>query len=277
MNCNVKVDATQVEGSEKRIFDVMEKAIFEFMNSRKWTDDVFSMDERIECSIVLNVTERVSPTHFKGTMMVQSRRPVYSTSYNSTLLNRLDKQMEWDYVQFDPMNFSMTTHLSNLTSVLAFYAYYIIGMDYDSFSLYGGNKYFIKAQQIANNAQSAPEKGWKSFGDLDNRYWMIENTLNNVYKPIRKVVYEYHRLGLDLMQKDKNEAKKAIATSLQQLGRVYDQKPGSFQMRMFFNAKVNEIVNMFKTAPPAEKNKVVTLCNRIDPGNTQKYNKILQN
>lgn len=277
LNCSVTINAQQVEGSERRVFEVMEKAVFEFMNSRRWTKDIFKPEERIECSILINVTERVSSTRFKGNMMVQSRRPIYNTSYNSTLLNRVDKQVEFEFVEFDPLDFSKTTHLSNLTSMLAFYAYYIIGLDYDSYSLYGGTQHFVQCQTIVNNAQSAQERGWKSFGDLDNRYWMIENTLNNVFKPIRKCYFEYHRMGFDKMQADVPKARKTVSTSLQQLSNVFDQKPGSFQLRMFFNAKSDEIVNLFKESFPEEKTTVVNLLNRINPANTSKYSKIMAN
>lgn len=276
LNCTVSVNADQVEGSEKRVFEVMEKAIFEFMNSRKWTEDKFKPEERIECNFTFNVTERISSTKFKGTLNVQSRRPVYGTSYYSTLLNRVDKDMEWEFVEFDPLDFSENTHISNLTSVLGYYAYYIIGLDYDSFSFHGGTTFFKKAQQIANNAQSASEPGWKSFGDFSNRYWVIENTLNNVFEPIRKLYYEYHRIGFDNMQKDLVKSREHIANSLNLLTDVYNQKPGSYQLQLFFYSKSDEIVNLFKEATPTEKNNVVNLLNRIDPGNTKKYAKILE-
>lgn len=276
LNCTVSVNSDQVEGSEKRVFEVMEKAIFEFMNSRKWTEDKFKPEERIECNFTFNVTERVSSTKFKGTLNVQSRRPIYGTSYYSTLLNRVDKDMEWEFVEFDPLDFSENTYISNLTSVLAYYAYYIIGLDYDSFSLHGGTAYFKKAQQIANNAQSASEPGWKSFGDFSNRYWVVENTLNNVFEPIRKLYYEYHRIGFDNMQKDLVKSREHIANSLNLLTDVYNQKPGSYQLQLFFYSKSDEIVNLFKEATPTEKNNVVNLLNRIDPGNTKKYAKILE-
>lgn len=274
LNCNVQVNSSQVQGSDKSIFEAMQKAIFEFMNNRKWTNNVFKNTERIECSILINITEQVSTNSFKGTIQVQSRRPVYSTSYNTTLFNHLDKDFEFIFNEFDPLEYSETTFLSNLTSVLAYYANVILAMDYDSFSMKGGQKYLQQAQTIVNNSQSAQQPGWKAFEGDRNRYWLVENLLHQNYAPLRECIYKYHRLGFDTMSKNVVNGRAAVFASLQPLQKVYERKPGSFSLQIFFNAKANEIVDLFIEGTTKEKAEITNLLNRIDPNNLSKYNKI---
>lgn len=274
LNCSVQVSSEQIQGSDKSIFDAMQKKIFEFMNNRKWTNHVFKNTERIECSILINITERISTNQFKGTIQVQSRRPVFNTSYNTTLINYIDKELSFEFNEFDPLTYSETTFLDNLTSVLAFYAYIIIASDYDSFSLNGGTEYLQKAQTIVNNAQSAQQTGWKAFESEKNRYWLVQNLLHNYYAPLRECMYKYHRLGLDVMATNLPEGRAVIFQSLLQLEKVYERKPGSFSLRMFFNAKSNEIVELFKEGLPKEKTEITNLLSKIDPNNLSKYQKI---
>lgn len=274
LNCNVQVNSTQIQGSDKSIFDAMQKAIYEFVNNRKWTNNVFKNTERIECSILINITEQVSTNHFKATIQVQSRRPVYSTSYNTTLLNHLDKDFEFKFNEFDPLEYSETSYLSNLTSVLAYYANVIIALDYDSFSMKGGTKYLQKAQAIVGNAQGAQEAGWKAFEGERNRYWLVENLLHQNYLPLRECMYKYHRQGFDVMSKDVAVGRSVVFNSLKQLEKVYERKPGSFSLQLFFNAKSNEIVDLFVEGTTKEKAEITNLLNKIDPNNLAKYSKI---
>ncbi len=277
LNCNVKVNADQVPNVNKRIFETLEKAIYEFMNNTKWTDDVFKPEERIECNILITVNSAINNSEFMATIQVQSTRPVYNTAYNSTILNYNDKNFQFKYVEFQPLEFSNTTFLSNLTAVLAFYAYYIIAMDYETFSLKGGTPYFQKAQNIVNLAQNTPEPGWKAFDapDQNNRYWIVENMLNQYFEPIRFCLYKYHRLGLDIMAQDPEKARKEIFEALKLLEKVFDQRPGNFQLQMFFNAKSQEIINIFSKADPNQKQEVVQLLSKINPQNASKYREIL--
>jgi hypothetical protein len=246
------------------------------MNNRKWTNDVFQQDERIECSLVISITDKPSADDFRGSIQVQVRRPIYKSSYNSLLVNILDKNFSFKYIEYQPLEFSENLFMSNLTSVLAYYAYVIIGADYDSYSLEGGTPFYQKAQTIVSNAQSSSEKGWKSSEDTQNRYWIVENILNSSFKPMRECSYKYHRLGFDAMSQDLPGGRAIALSSLELLKKVYDVKPGSYCLTLFFLAKADEIVNLFTLADPAEKTRVLALVNEIDPANNVKYNKINQ-
>ena len=274
LNCSVQINSTQIQGSDKSIFDAMQKAIFEFMNSRKWTNNLYKNDERIECTVMINITEQVSTNEFRGTIQVQSRRPIFNTSYYSTTLNHLDKDFDFRFNEFDPLIFSENNHISNLTSVLSFYANIIIALDYDSFSLNGGTRYLEKAQTIVSNAQGARESGWKAFEGERNRYWFTQNLLHKNYAPLRECFYKYHRLGFDLMAKNVPTGRAGVLNSLKLLEQVYDRKPGGFQLQIFFNAKSNEIVSLFSEALPKEKTEASNLLSKIDANNLSKYGKI---
>jgi hypothetical protein len=276
LNCNVQINSSQIQGSDKSVFDAMQKAIFEFMNTRKWTNNVFKNSERIECTILINITEQVSTNEFKATIQLQSRRPIFNSSYYSTLLNHLDKDFEFKFNEFDPLIYSETTLTSNLTSVLAFYANLIIAVDYDSYSLKGGTKYLQKAQTIVSNAQNAQESGWKAFEGERNRYWLVENLLHQNYSPLRECLYKYHRLGFDSMAQNVPKGRSVILISLKLLEQVHNRKPGSFLLQIFFNSKSNEIVDLFIEALPKEKTEVSNLLNKIDPNNMSKYEKIVK-
>lgn len=284
LNCNVQVivqiqkDSPMQESSaDKKIMQTLQQAIFEFMNNRKWTNEVFQQNERIESSIVITVLKKFAADEFQGTIQVQARRPVFKSSYNSLILNILDKNLSFKYIEYQPLEFSDNTFLTNLTSILSYYAYVIIGTDYDSFSMEGGSPYFQKAQNIVSNAQTSNEKGWKSFEDNQNRYWIVENILNLTFKPLRECMYKYHRLGYDVMAEDLNTGRAAVLQSLQLLKKVHEIKPSSYSMQLFFLAKSDEIVNLFSRAEPAEKTAVMELVNNIDPANNTKYLKITEN
>lgn len=277
LNCQVQVLSPQIQGTtEKRIFDNLQKSIFEFMNNTKWTTDVFSPEERVSCNLVLTITEKLSTDEYKGTLQVQANRPVYKSTYNSVLLNYSDGDIQFKYVEFQPMDFSMNNHLSNLTSIFAYYAYVILASDYDSFSLKGGTPFWQKAQTIVNNAQSAPEKGWKSMDGTKNRYWIVDNMLQPTFAPIREAVYKYHRLGLDVMYQDAAGGRAVILEALLPLEAVHNQRPLSFPMQLFFLAKSDELVKIFSGGLPEEKGKVINLLQKIDPGNGIKYQRINQ-
>ena len=274
LNCTVQVVAPQVQISDKRIFETLRKALFEFVNNKRWTDDVFKVEERIECSMFINITEQVSADEFKGTIQIQARRPIYKTSYNSVLLNHNDQDLQFKYLENSQLEFSENSNLSNLTSVIAFYAYMIIGLDYDSYSLKGGETYLQKANAIVSNSGNAPERGWKAFESTKNRYWFAENMLNPRFEPIRQALYKYHRLGLDPMTADNEAGRTAIYESIELVKKVQADQPGSFLLQIFFNAKSDELVNIFSEGQPEQKNKVSAMLNEIDPSNGSKYQKI---
>ena len=275
LNCKIQVVSDQIQGTDKHVFETLQTAIFEFMNNKKWTNETFKNIERIDCNILINISQRISTEEFKGTFQVQSRRPVFKSSYTSVLLNNNDVDFQFKYQDGQPLEFTETSHLSNLTSVLAYYAYIIIGLDYDSFSLDGGTPYLQKALTIVNNAQSSGDFGWKAFDGNKNRYWLVNNMLDASFVPIRETMYKYHRLGLDVMADNKDGGRAAISETLENLKQVHSIKPLSYNMQVFFNAKADEIVNIYAGGFADEKAKIINLLNEIDPTNSNKYQKIL--
>ena len=278
LNCQVSIVSTQVQGTaETQIFDQLQKSITDFMNNTKWTKDNYTSTERIVCSILINVTSKTSADEYTGTIQVQSNRPVFKSSYTSPLVNYTDKNFAFKYQQFQQLEFNINSFQNNLTSVLAFYAYVIIANDYDTFSNLGGTEYYQKAQLIVSNAQSASETGWKSFETNKNRYWITENALQPVFQPIRECLYKYHRLGLDIMNEKPDEGRKEILKSTDLLLNVYKDRPASYIMELFFNAKADEIINIFSKGQSDEKTKIVETLTTVDPANTTKWYKIQGN
>jgi hypothetical protein len=278
LRCNVQVITNQIQGTNKQKFTTLQRAVYEFINGRNWTNHVYNSQERIEANIMINLTEEISSDEFRGTIQIQSRRPVFNSSYNTVLFNYLDNNMHFRYVEHETLEFSETQHLSNLTSILAFYVYIIIGLDYDSFSMNGGTEYFQKAETIVSNAQNANERGWKSFESNRNRYWLASNLRDAKYAPVREFNYRYHRLGLDRMSERPAEARAEIAESLNLLQRVYREKPDPFMhlLQVVFDAKSDEMINVFSETNPDEARRVTTLLREVDPANTPKYQKIQQ-
>lgn len=277
LNCTVQILSSQIQSSDKRAFETLKKAIYEFMNTRKWTNDQFRAEERIECSILINITKWNKLDLWEGTMQVQVRRPIYNSSYNSRILNINDHDCIFTYLEYEPLEFSESTHISNLTSILAFYAYIILGIDYDSYSPNGGTVYFQKAQSVANNAQAAPEPGWKAFeNNKKNKYNLVENILNEIYSPFRDCLYQYHLKGLDVMVDDVNSGRLTILESLENLMPIHIRQRSSYILQVLFDAKADEIVKLFTEAPPDEQARVIKLLNKIDPANTTKYAKIIK-
>lgn len=279
LRCNIQVNTQKIQGTNRTVFQTLQTSLYEFMNNTAWTNHVYGFDERIECNIMLNITEQLGSDEYKGTLQIQARRPVFNSSYNTTMLNFLDNNLHFRYREFDKIEFTETSHLSNLSSTLAFYAYIILGIDYDSYSNLGGNEYFLKAEKIVTNAQNAPERGWKAYeGNRKNRYWMVENLLNSKYRPLREVYYRYHRQGLDRMSEKPTEGRAEIAESLALLQKVYREKPDPylFGLQLFFDAKNDELVNVFSESFPTEQARVVNILIEVDNPNASKYKTILE-
>ncbi len=277
--CNVQVSAQKIQGSNREIFQNMQRDIYEFMNSMVWTDNLFSFSERIECNLLINLDEQLSADEFRGTIQVQLSRPVYNTTYESTVLNFIDNNLQFRYVEFQSLEFNPNSHTSNLVSVLAYYAYLLIGMDFDTYSQGGGTPYFQVAEKIVTNAQNAPEQGWKPYDGSRNRnrYWLVKNILDSEYSGVRQFLYLYHLKGLDRMESDMTQARTEIYESLRRLQEVYRRRPDPFMylMTVVLDAKADEIVNIFSQGFPEEKNRVVQILTEIDPANETKYQKIL--
>ncbi|MBK7628290.1 MAG: DUF4835 family protein [Bacteroidales bacterium] len=278
LNCNVQISAQRIQGSNRQVFETMQRDIYEFMNSTVWTNHVYSYAERIDCNILINLNDQLSADEFRGTIQIQLRRPVFNTTYNSTMLNFIDNSFQFRYVEFQPLEFDPGTHRSNLVSVLAYYAYIILGVDYDSFSSLGGSEFYQIAEKIVSNAQNAPEQGWKPYDASRNRnrYWLVKNLLDKEYEGVRKFIYEYNINGLDKMESRITEARTSMVESLRMLQEVYRRKPDPFMyaLQVILEAKSDELVNIYSEAFPEEKSRVMQILTEIDPGNKTKYEKI---
>lgn len=275
LNCTVTVITPQIQGTQTRIFETLESVMFEFMNNQRWTNDVFEVHERIECNILLTITEGTpTSTEFAGNMQVQSFRPVHNSSLKTQVINLVDNDISFSFQENSILRFTPDYYTDNITSILAFYAYMIIGYDYDSFKMEGGTRYFQLAQQVVNNASNAPHPGWKGFEGDRNRFWMVDNILHQTFKPFRKVLYEYHRHGLDIMYDEFEQGRANIIETFDQLRSVHQIKPLSYNMTIFFLAKSDELVNIYGKAPSQEKSDVYQVLELLDPGNLAKYSKL---
>ncbi|MDR2848534.1 MAG: DUF4835 family protein [Bacteroidales bacterium] len=278
LRCNVQLVTTQIQGSNKSVTDALQTALFEFVNSRAWTNNSFSTEERIECNMMLNITSLVGST-FSGSIQVQSRRPVFNSAYSTSVFNFKDDNLKFTYVEGGPLEFSETEFHSNLTSIIAFYVYIILGMDYDSFSLNGGTPYYRKAETIVTNAQQSGEKGWRAnegSNSNKNRYWIAHNFLDDRYRGVREFMYKYYRLGLDKMSSKPNEVRRDIADYLKLLQEVYRRKPDPYMLllQITFDAKSNEFMEIFGNSSAEEKSRVVKILKEIDPSNIGRYDNI---
>lgn len=277
LRCNISVSSQRIQGANQNLFRTMQSDLYEFMNNRKWTEHVYSYDEKIRCNIAIRLDEQLSADEFRGSIQVQLKRPIFNSSYETTILNIKDNDFHCRYVEFQPLEFNETSNRDNLTNILAFYAYVILGFDYDSFSLEGGTPFFQKAQAIVNNSQNAREKGWKAFESERNRYWLLENIMNKSYSDYRQCMYTYHRDGLDLMSDKPEEGRANIAQSLRDIQKVFRRRPSLYILQMFFDSKADELVNIFSKSFPDERNRVMTILNEVDPSNGSKYEKIAEN
>ena len=279
LNCKVDVmsDAKVVLSStDKEIIEQMKQAMNDFMNNTKWTKDKFTTEERINCVLQFQITSIPSPGVFTGTIQVQCSRPVFNSSYNTTLLNLADQDVTIPFERNTVLLYTPNQFRDNLTSVLAYYAYLVLGMDYDSFSLKGGSSYFVEAQQIVTNAQSSGFPGWMSNEtSKKNRYWIIDNVQQQLFEPLRECNYEYHRKGLDKLYENKEEAKKVMFTALEKLSKISSSRPSSINVTNFVQSKSLEIKNLYFDAPQQEKTDMVNLLKKLDPVNASKYQEIL--
>jgi hypothetical protein len=276
LNCTVQVLAPTIQGTtEKRIFEALKNSIYEYMNNTHWTKDNYSSQERITMSVLINISTELAIDQFKGSIQIQTNRPVFKSSYNSTILNFNDNDFQFSYIEAQPMDYVETTFSNNLTSVLAYYAYIAIAMDYDTYSLNGGTPYYQKALQVVNNAQNAAEQGWKAFESQKNRYWLVTNAMNSQFAGLRDCAYKYHRQGFDIMYSDVATGRANVYESMLMVQKVYQELPASFNLQVFFSAKADELVKLFSGAYADEKAKVVQLLGSIDPANASKYNKIM--
>lgn len=278
LRCKVSVNSSKIQGTNRSVFNTLQTSIFEFMNNTKWTNNVYTDGERIDCSIYITLLEQSGNNRYSGNIQVQATRPVYGTTYQTVTFNFRDEDFTIDYIEFDNLDFDLRNFRSNLTSILGYYAYVILGLDYDTFSLKGGTELFENAQTITLNAQKESLPGWAPYDDATHRsrYWLIENILNSKYNTVRMANYMYHRQGLDLLSSDMTRGKSNIFQSLIDLQKVYREKPDSYLLfeRAFFDAKSDEIVHIFENSGSDEKDRVYLILKEIDNANLKKYDKL---
>ena len=274
LNCNLVVNAEQTGNENVQVFKTLENQLSEFTNTTKWTNKEFNNFERIDCSMVITVLG-YSTDSFQATIQVQSARPVFNSSYNTSVYNFNDKDFNFQYLEYQNLNFNPTQFESNLISVLAFHIYIILGMDADTFQLNGGQEYYQKAMDIANYSQRGNISGWEPpRGGDQTRRALIDQIMSRTYSEYRSVMYEYHRLGLDTMASNTKNGKEVIATSLKSFQNIYRRRPNSFIVRVFFDAKVDEIAEIFSSGPQVKISDLVDNLNKIAPIHSNEWNKI---
>ncbi len=271
LNMRVQILAPTVNNANKRSLDVLQNNIRDFMNNNKWTTETYLPQERIDCNLVINITAWDGNAAYTAEAQIQSSRPVYGSSYGTTLINMSDKDFNFSFNEGQALDFSDQNYITNLSSLLGFYAYTIIGLDKDSFIKLGGSPQYQKALNLINLAQTSGGKGWRPVDGLRNRYWLNENLLNNLFKSLRTFIYDYHINGLDKLQSNLNSGTKGILSSLLELKQFKQQKTGSIFPNIYFAAKADEITNVLSLAEPQERMKAYNLLVAIDPPNIGKY------
>ena len=276
LNCEVSVIAPTLQSNpaNQEIIQSLQSSVFEFVNNTKWTNDQFKLHERIECNILINIQDKISSDEFRGSIQISSSRPVFNSSYKSRLFNYSDPNLQFRYLRNTAIIFKPDNHFDNLADVLAFYIYMVIGYDYDSYSMEGGTPFFDKAMQIVSNCQNAPEPGWKPNEGSRNRYWLIQNATQALFKPLRQCYYDFHRKGFDNSYQNREESLQTIFNALQLLESIHKARPNSFNIQLFFTAKNDEVVSLFAPVQTDLRMRVYNLLVKLDPGNISKYNKI---
>lgn len=273
LNVTVEFNTSQVGATNQQVFKTLKKALTEFVNNTKWTDKSLKQNEKINCSFFFNITAFDNINKFEGSLQVQASRPVYNSTYSTSILNINDKDVKFEYTEFQNLNFNLNSYDSNLLSVVAFYANMIIGIDADSFQLEGGNKAYENASTIVSLAQITQEKAWTSNG-TQNRYYLINDILAPTYLPYRRAIYEYHLGALDIMANNPKEGKENIKKALKTLAEVAAVRPNAYLTRVFFDAKSDEILSIFTDGPKIDVTQVIENLNRLSPTNSSKWSQI---
>ena len=275
LKCKVNVNALKVTTTNKERFEKLKKDVEDFLNLNQWTEHQFAENEKITCNVAIVLNSETAANQFTGTISIQSSRPVYKTAYQTTLLNILDKQFTIKYDEFEVLEYNENQYRSNLTSILAFYAYIIIGMDYDSFELNGGTQYFEKAQEIVYTAQGDPDvDGWRSNDGNVSRYWLVDNLLNANYSSMRSMHYNLHMGVLDLMHNNKEGALKQLSNSIKELDAKANLGSNTYMYKHFFQCKNEELYNLLMELQPAEQRELKRTLLKLSPVNADKWNKL---
>lgn len=275
--CQISINSTKISGSNRNRYNTLQQELYTFVNDRKWCHYNLKTNERIECALMITL-DAVNGDEHTGTMTIQLQRPIYGTSYKSTVLNFQDKNIKFTYEEGVPLEYSDNTNLSQFTSLIAFYLNLFLAVDFDTFSMNGGAPYYTKCQNIVNYNQTSKEPGWKVYeSGQNNRYWIMENLTNSNYSKLHEFLYKYHRLGLDVMAESPDAGRAVIAESLRLLQDVYKQKSNIYILQMLIHAKSDEIINIFKQGTSGEKTTVINIMKQIDAANQSKYNAINSN
>ncbi|MFP4467341.1 MAG: DUF4835 family protein [Bacteroidales bacterium] len=271
LNCQISISTPGMSDRERQIMQDLRSELTEFVNQTNWTEYQLETQERIEASMQITIDEQEGSDEYRASIQVQSRRPVYETAYNSPVFSHRDRDLVFTYRENEPLEYAENSFLSNLTSVVAFYAYVVIGFDFDTYAPLGGTPFFEKAQEIVNQGQNAPQAGWKSYESQRNRYWLAENLLNNTHREIREAMYVYHRQGFDKMTDNMDLARGEVLNALEMLQQSHRERPGSLLMQVVLAAKSDELINLFAEAPAVERDKAIEILSEIDPSNSSEY------
>ena len=281
LNCNVSINSDKIEGSSKEVFEALRQAVTEFINTNKWTNLTFSPIEKIDCNLLI-VVMAMSENEFTCEATIQASRPVFNTSYTTPILNIRDKSFNFTYQAFDQLLYQQSSFQSNLTAMLAYYVYLILGTDADSYQRLGGTPYFQACENIVSSAQTASgltdgeAKGWEFSRYSRSRYTMVTELMDEAFKPYRNFFYEYHRMGLDEMQANVANGRARIAKGLESLREVNKARPSNSTIATFLDAKTDELVNIFADGTPNEKTTVYDLLMALDPTRSSTYDRIQQ-
>ena len=277
LNVTVTLNTPNLVNVDPSVFKTLESDIETFMNQRQWTDDFFEQEEKINVNIQLTIEEELSATSFKGRLSIQSTRPIYNSGEETVMLNHQDKQISFGYEQFQPLDFTENQYTDNLTSILAFYAYLVLGMDYDSFAPFGGEPYFQKAQSIVNTVPGSVTgtfKGWTASDGRRSRFSIMETLLSPRSRRLRQANYDYNRQALDIMAEEPTAGRAVMLDAIKTVQEVNRNFPNAVAVQMFANSKGPEIIEVFKLATPQEKNQVIAAMNGLDPAQASEYRMI---
>lgn len=272
--CSISVNSSQISGSNKSKYNTLQQSLYSFINDRKWCQYNLKANERIECSLLITLSE-VAGDEMQGSMTIQLQRPVFGSNYKSPLLNFQDKDVKFKYEEGQALEYAENASLSQLTSLIAFYLNFFLAIDFDTFSQNGGDPYLTKCQSIVSVNQNASEAGWKSFETgQKNRYWLVENLTNGQYDKFHDFFYTYHRLGLDVMSESPDAGRASVLEALKMLQDVSKIKSNLFMVQIITLAKSQEIINIFSEGTQTEKNTVINIMKQLDPANQSKYTAI---
>ncbi|WP_139959295.1 type IX secretion system protein PorD [Flavicella sediminum] len=273
LNCTVEINANQIAQTNKQVFETLKTSLTDFINKTQWTNKVYKLNERVDCAMTFVITEQ-SGNNYSGTLQVNAVRPVFGTSYQSPIFNYMDKTVSFEYTEFEPLVFNATVFESNLISLVAFYVYTILGVDADTFALKGGDEFLKQAIDVANLAQQGGMEGWELKRNQINRYSLIDQLMSNAHQEYREAMYQYHVKGFDILATKQVEGKEKIAAAVLRLEELFSKNRNSMLIRTFFDAKADELVEVFKDGKTVDTSKLKNALRRISSMNASKWQKI---